>query len=205
VKPGKYQMLGEDPKPYFYRCRLQDYDTSATLVIRTQGDSVPVLTAVRREVHQLDSRITLVGVETLDQHMQLPLFPAQAAGLLLGVFGVLALMLAVVGLYSVVAYSTTQRTHELAIRIALGAARPQVLKLVLWQGLKFTLMGVSIGIVVALAAARLMTSLLYGVSPNDPLSFVAVAVLLGIVALVASYVPARRAMRVDPLVALKYE
>ena len=205
VKPGKYQMLGEDPKPYFYRCRLQDYDTSATLVIRTQGDSVPVLTAVRREVHQLDSRITLVGVETLDQHMQLPLFPAQAAGLLLGVFGVLALMLAVVGLYSVVAYSTTQRTHELAIRSALGAARPQVLKLVLWQGLKFTLMGVSIGIIVALAAARLMTSLLYGVSPNDPLSFVAVAVLLAIVALLASYVPARRAMRVDPLVALKYE
>jgi predicted permease len=204
VKTGKYESLGEDPKPYFYRSLLQDYQPGVQLVVRTAGD-VSVLGALRQEVRTLDPRMALVAVETLEQHMQLPLFPARAAGVLLGMFGALALLLAVVGLYGVISYSVSQRTREIGVRMALGARQLDVVKLVVGQGLRLTLIGMAIGLVGALGVTRVLSYVLYGISPTDPISFLAVGVLLTVVALAASYVPARWATRVDPISSLRTE
>jgi predicted permease len=204
VKTGKYQSLGEDPKSFFYRPLLQEYQPGVQLIVRTAGDT-PIVDALRHEVRVLDARMALVGVETLEQHMQLPLFPARAAGLLLGLFGLLALTLAVVGLYGVMSYSVSQRTREIGVRVALGARRIDVMRLVLAQGLKLTFMGMGIGVVGSLALTWALSSVLYGISPTDPVSFLAVAIVLTMVALAASYVPARWATRVDPMQALRSE
>ncbi len=204
VKTGKYQSLGEDPKSYFYRPLLQEYQPGVQLLVRTAGD-MPVVDALRREVRALDSRLALVGIETLEQHMQLPLFPARAAGLLLCLFGMLALTLAIVGLYGVMSYSVSQRTREIGVRMALGARRSDVVRLILSQGLRLTLTGMAIGIVCSLALTWVLRSVLYGISPTDPVSFLAVAIVLTVVALTASYVPARWATRVDPMTALRTE
>jgi len=160
---------------------------------------------LRQEVRALDSRMTLMGLETLEQHMQLPLFPARAAGVLLGTFGLLALTLAVVGLYGVISYSVVQRTREIAVRVALGARRSDVVRLVLSQALKLTLWGMGIGVVGAVAVTRVLSNVLYGISPTDPISFLSVGVLLTLVSLSAAYVPARWATRLDPMQALRTE
>ena len=204
AKTGKYASLGEDPKPFFYRPLLQEYEPGAQLIVRTAGDT-PIVDALRHEVRALDPRMALVGVETLEQHMQLPLFPARAAGLLLGLFGLLALTLAIVGLYGVMSYSVSQRTREIGVRMALGARRIDVVRLILGQGLRLTLMGMVIGVVCSVALTWVLRSVLYGISATDPLSFLAVAVLLTMVAAAASYVPARWATRVDPMRALRTE
>lgn len=205
AKSGKYQMLGEEPKPFFYRCSLQNYEPGVRLVVRTQSDAPALLPVMRHELQQIDSRLTLVGTETLRQHMQLPLFPAQAIGVFLGAFGLLALLLALAGLYGVIAYSVSQRTQEVGIRMALGAAPGDVLGMVVWQGLRLTLTGAGIGLAGALGATRVLSSMLYGISSTDPLSYLSVVALLLAVATLASYIPARRATRVDPIVALRYE
>jgi predicted permease len=204
VKTGKYQRLGETPKPYFYRSLLQEYQPGVQLVVRTSGN-VAIAGALRQEVRALDSRMTLMGLETLEQHMQLPLFPARAAGVLLGTFGLLALTLAVVGLYGVISYSVVQRTREIAVRVALGARRSDVVRLVLSQALKLTLWGMGIGVVGAVAVTRVLSNVLYGISPTDPISFLSVGVLLTLVSLSAAYVPARWATRLDPMQALRTE
>ncbi len=204
VKTGKYASLGEDPKSFFYRPLLQEYEPGAELIVRTAGDT-PVIDALRQEVRALDPRMALVGIETLEQHMQLPLFPARAAGLLLGLFGLLALTLAVVGLYGVMSYSVSQRTREIGVRVALGARRSDVVRLILGQGLRLTLSGMAIGAVCSVALTWVLRSVLYGISATDPVSFLAVAAVLTMVALAASYVPARWATRVDPIRALRTE
>jgi predicted permease len=204
VKTGKYTSLGEDPKSFFYRPLLQEYEPGAQLIVRTAANT-PVIDALRREVRALDPRMALVGVETLEQHMQLPLFPARAAGLLLGLFGVLALTLAIVGLYGVMSYSVSQRTREIGVRMALGARRADVVRLILGQGLRLTLTGMAIGLVCSVALTWVLRSVLYSISATDPVSFLAVAITLTIVALVASYVPAHWATRVDPMRALRTE
>jgi len=204
AKTGKYQSLGEDPKPYFYRSLLQEYEPNAQLIVRADDDAA-ILGPLRGIIRELDPRMALVGLETLGEHMQLPLFPARAAGALLGMFGVLALALAVVGLYGVIAYSVSQRAREIGVRMALGARAADVVKLVLAQGLRLTFIGLGIGFAGALVVSRVLSSVLYGISATDPLSFGIVALLLTVVALLASYVPARWATRVDPIRALRSE
>ena len=204
AKTGKYQSLGEDPKPYFYRSLLQEYEPNAQLIVRAD-DGAAILGPLRGIIRELDPRMALVGLETLGEHMQLPLFPARAAGALLGMFGVLALALAVVGLYGVIAYSVSQRAREIGVRMALGARAADVVKLVLSQGLRLTFIGLGIGFAGALVVSRVLSSVLYGISATDPISFGFVALLLTVVALLASYVPARWATRVDPMRALRSE
>jgi putative ABC transport system permease protein len=204
VKTGKYESLGENPKPYFYRALLQEYQPGVQLVVRTAGN-VAISGALRQEVRALDPRMALMGLETLEQHMQLPLFPARAAGLLLGTFGLLALTLAVVGLYGVMSYSVIQRTREIGVRVALGARRSDVMRLVLTQALRLTLWGMGIGAVGAFAVTRVLSNVLYGISPTDPVSFLGVGTLLTLISLAAAYVPARWATRVDAMQALRTE
>ena len=137
--------------------------------------------------------------------MALPLFPARATGWMLGVSGVLAVVMTAIGLFGVIAYVVSQRTHEIGVRMALGARQSDVLKMVMGQGLRLTAIGLGIGLCAALAAARLLAPLLYGIGANDPLTMTGVAVVLAAIALSACYLPARKAMRVDPSVALRYE
>ena len=202
ARTGRYASLGEDPKPFFYRALLQSYQPGVQLVVRTAGDA-PVLASLRDQVRALDPRLALMGAETLEQHMQLPLFPARAAGFLLGLFGGVALMLALVGLYAVMSYVVSQRTREIGIRMALGARPRDVRRLVVWQGLRLTSIGLGIGLAIALPGTRVLSNVLYGIRPTDPLSYAAVAVMLTLAAALASYVPARWATRVDPIRALR--
>ncbi|HEV2352349.1 MAG TPA: ABC transporter permease [Terriglobia bacterium] len=205
VRTGKYRTLSEDALPFFYRPMLQAYHSKLTLVVRAAGDPHSLLPEVRREIQSLDPNVVPFDMETMQEYMALPLFPAHTTGWLLGAFGFLALVLAVGGLYGVMAYAVSQRTHEIGVRLALGAARVDVIKLMVRQGMLLTLIGIGIGLAGALAATRVLSSLLYGISATDPLTFVGVSLILAGVALVANYIPARRATKVDPMVALRYQ
>jgi len=202
---GKYQTLGEDPKPAFYRPLLRDYSTNITLVARTTGDSQAVIGALRTELQNLDSTLPLYNVKTLSAHMSLPLFHYRVAAVALGSFGVLAVVLAAIGIYGVMSYVVAGRTREVGMRMALGAARSDVLILIIKQGMSLALLGLGFGLLGAFGIAQLIVKLLFGVNPTDPITFVGVSLLLGLVALLACYLPARRATKVDPLVALRYE
>src|SRR5436190_18940424 len=202
ARTGKYRSLGEDPRPFFYRSLLPGYQPGVQLVVRSEGDASAVR-ALSDVVGKLDPSMALVGVETLEEHLQVPLFPARAAGMLLGMFGGLALMLAVVGLYGVIAYAVSQRRVEIGVRMALGARPRDIVRMVVWQGLRLTIFGMGIGLALALGAARVLSSVLYGISASDPLTFGGVALALATVAALASYVPARWAARVEPIRALR--
>jgi len=205
VKEGKYFNIAEDPRPFIWTPLTQDYRSHGALVVRATGSPDSLFGAVRGEVNRLDPNLPLFDVKTLTEHLRLALFPARVAAMVLGVFGFVALLLSAIGIYGITSYAVAQRTHEIGIRMALGAQVGDVLKLVLTHGLKLTMIGAAIGLVVAYLATRAITSVLYGVSATDPLTFGLVSVLLIGVALVACYVPARRAMKVDPLVALRSE
>jgi predicted permease len=202
AKAGKYRTLGEGPMAVVYRGTLPP---SRTLVVRTSGDARQLLESVRREVQVVDPLMAATGLETIEEYMALPLFPARTMGLLLGASGVLAVVLTAIGLFGVIAYVVSQRTHEIGVRMALGARQNDVLKLVMRQGLQVTLIGLCIGLAAAFASARLLAPLLYGIAANDTATLVGVAIGVTAVAMLACYVPARRAMRVDPAVALRYE
>jgi putative ABC transport system permease protein len=149
--------------------------------------------------------MTTTLVQTIGDFMALPLFPARATGWLLGVSGVLAVVMTAIGLFGVIAYVVSQRTHEIGVRMALGARQTDVLKLVMRQGLRVTAIGLFIGLAAAIGAARLLAPLLYGIGANDPATLIGVALGVTAVAMLACYIPARRAMRVNPVVALRYE
>jgi predicted permease len=202
---GKYNSLGEDPKAAFYRPLLRNYSTNATLVARTTGDSSAALVTLRNELQRMDPTLPLYNVQTLSDHMSVPLFPFRMAATVLGSFGVLAIVLAAIGIYGVMSYVVASRTREIGVRIALGAANRDVLLLIIRQGMTLALVGLAIGLVIAFGVAQLVAKLLFGVSPFDPITFAGVSLLLGVVAILACYVPARRAVKVDPLVALRYE
>src|SRR5437867_593290 len=205
VKTGKYQSLREEGQAFMYLPFFQSYRPSAILVVHTAGPPKQVLPTVRRQVEELDPNMPLSHTETLEEYMAVPLFAARATGILLSAFGALALLLALVGLYGAVSYSVSQRTREFGVRLALGAQRADLIRLVLREGLAVTVMGLGMGVIGALALTRVLASLLYGILPTDPLTFAVVSVLLLGVTLAANYVPARRATKVDPMVALRYE
>jgi FtsX-like permease family len=203
VKTGKYRTLGEDPIPVAYL--PVGFMPRETLVARTMSDPRLLLDPIRREIRRVDPNLAATDLETLEQFMTLPLFPARVAGILLGVFGMLALVLAVGGLYGVIAYTISQRTREIGLRVALGATAKDVAALVLRYGLAIAVAGVAIGMALAFGAARVLSGLLYGIRADDPATLVGVSFALVGVTLLACYIPARRAMRVDPMVALRYE
>jgi len=197
--------LEKEPVPEIFVPYLQQPSFSMAFVLRTESSPLILAGAVREAVQSIDKNQPLSGATTMDEVIAKSVAPRRFRMLLLGLFALLALLLAVIGVYGVMAYSSTQRTHEFGVRIALGADRQDILKLVVRQGCKLALLGVSIGVGGALLLTRVLSSLLYEVSAHDPLTFSAVAALLMLVALAASYIPARRAMKVDPIVALRYE
>jgi predicted permease len=176
-----------------------------TVVVRTAGPPAPVFESLRRASNQMSSQQVIFSPQTMEEIISTSLAARRFSLILLGFFAALALVLSSVGIYGVISYLVGQRTQEIGIRIALGARGWDVLQLVLSNSIKMACLGVLIGLGASLALTRLMAKMLYGVSPNDPLTFFAVAAILTLVALAASYVPARRAMRVDPIVALRYE
>ncbi len=205
ARAGKYFSIGEAPRTFVYLPVLQSYSSNANLLVHTSLDAGAMKTAVRGEAQKLDANLPVFGVKTLTEHMGLSLFPARIAATLLGGFGLLALVLAAIGIYGVMAYSVTQRTREIGIRVALGAQPRDVLRLVMRQGVIVIVIGVLCGLAAAYGATRLLTSLLYGLSATDPLTFIIVSLLLALIALLAGYIPARRATRIDPMIALRYE
>ena len=202
VKNGKYHTLGEGPVAAVFRGGMP---AARTLVVRTAGNERAALEDVRHSVRAVDPLMTTSMEQTIGDFMALPLFPARATGWLLGVSGILAVVMTTIGLFGVIAYVVSQRTHEIGVRMALGARRVDVMKLVMGQGLRLTGIGLGIGLCVALGATRLLAPLLYGIGADDPMTMTAVAVGLAVIALSACYLPARKAMRVDPVVALRYE
>jgi putative ABC transport system permease protein len=176
-----------------------------TMMVRTTVDPLSLASAVRRRVSESNGEQPVFDVQTMDQIVSDSVAGRRFSMLLLAVFAGLALVLATVGVYGVISYTATQRTHEIGIRMALGAERTDVLRLVVGQGLRLSLIGIGAGLAAALGLTRLMSSMLYGVHPTDIVTFAAVSLLLAGVAVLASYVPARRATKVDPMVALRYE
>jgi predicted permease len=175
------------------------------VVLRTQGDPTAVMGDVRRVVHETDPRQVIYGVQTMDAVLANSLAPRRLSMILLEIFAVLALVLSCVGIYGVISYLVTQRTREIGVRMALGAQRSDVMRLILGEGAKMAFIGVTVGLAAALGLIQLIANQLFGVSAHDPLTFVAGAILLTLVALLACYIPARRAVRVDPMVALRCE
>jgi putative ABC transport system permease protein len=207
ARDSKYMFLGEDPRAFFYLPFEQNYRGEMTLFVHTTGNDTGAIAGIRQVVRDLDGDLPIYDAKTMISHLRdgLALLFVRLGARLATTFGLLGLVLAMVGVYGVVSYSVSQRIHEIGIRVALGANSADVLKLVIRQGLALTMAGVTIGLVAAFAATRVLGSLLYGVSATDPLTFGMIAMLLTGVALAASFIPARRALKVDPMVALRYE
>ncbi|HKV41008.1 MAG TPA: FtsX-like permease family protein, partial [Blastocatellia bacterium] len=203
AKNGKYLSLGENPIPMVYVSLLQSYESSVTLVTRTHNDPKAVITSIHAESNHLDPNLPLYDVKPLKAQLDLPLLPTRVAAGLLGGFGLLALSLATIGIYGVVSYAARQRTREIGIRIALGAARGDVLRLIVRQGMVVVAFGLALGVLGAVATTRFLSGILYGVSPTDALTFGLVSLSLALAALVACYLPAKRATKLEPMTALR--
>jgi predicted permease len=206
ARDAKYNAVAEDPTPFIYQPLRQNYSPAAVLHVRAAADAGSLSAAVRREVQQLDPTLSVFNIRTLEDQVTDSLAPVRTNVIMLSAFGVLALVLASIGLYGVANYSVAQRTREIGVRMALGAQSGSVLRLVLGHGLLLVGAGLALGLVAALALTAIIPpDLLPRVSVRDPLTFAATSALLGAVALVASYVPAWRATRIDPLIALRSE
>jgi predicted permease len=210
VKNTKSRTLGEQQRPVLYRSLAQSVESDPsflgyTVVVRSGGDAAGLAGAVRGEIRALDPTLAVFNIETMEQHLRGALFLPRLAGTLFGVFGCVGLVLAAVGLYGVVSYSVSRRTWEIGIRMALGAQPGGVQRLIVRQGMALTLIAVVLGLGAAFAVTKLFTSILYGIRPHDILTFTVVPVFLAGVALLACWIPSRRAARVDPLAALRYE
>ena len=205
ARNAKYRRLVYAPQPAVFLPLFQQYCDPLIIHARVSGNPQAYAAAVERTVHSLNADLPVFGVTTLESSMQMGSIFERIAGTFAGAFGLLALLLAAIGIYGVIAYTTRQRTHEIAIRMALGAQRANVFRLVLGQGLLLTAGGLAVGIGASLALTRYLESVLYGVTATDALTYAAVALLLCLVSLVACYIPARRATKIDPMAALKYE
>ena len=205
VETGKYEYIGEDPKPVVFLPIAQTGTSWTTVVARTSLPPQQASELLRKTVLDLDPELTIFNAGSMRDQLAVPLFPARAAAIVLGIFGALATMLAATGLFAVVAYAVSRRTHEIGIRMALGARPVQVLSSVIGRTLVVCAAGVLIGTVITLAAARLLSAILYGVSPRDPETYVAAILLLTLVGLIACWNPTVRAMRIDPARALREE
>src|SRR5579871_6071226 len=202
---SKYETLGEAATGFVYRPATQYYWPHMNLLLRTGGPPLAYSETVRELVAQLDPNLAISGIRALDDFVNVALLPARLAAILLGTLGLMALALAAIGIYGVVSYAVNQRTREIGIRMALGAQAGKVLTMVVRQGIAPALLGLGIGFAAAMAAAGLLGALLYGIQPREPVTFAISASLLLLVALFAAYIPARRAARVDPASALRWE
>jgi predicted permease len=208
ARDGRYhQSILDEPYTYFFVPFFGESATQRVLQVRVRDSMAAMTQAVRQEIQLLDPSLPLYDVLTQEETLEGAngFFLYQIGASLASAMGLLALVLASVGIYGVVSYSVSQRTHEIGIRMALGAQRRDIFKLVVGQGMLLTLLGVGVGLAASFALTRFLESMLFGVSATDPATFAGVALLLAAVALLACYVPARRATRVDPLVALRYE
>ena len=203
VRDSKYVTVDEEPRPFVYRPLAQAYTPHVTLLVRTSGTSADALRTIKEAVKAQDPGLAVFNVATLADATALALLPAQVAGNLLGALGILALLLAALGIYGVLSYIVRSRTREIGVRIAIGATPQAVAFMVVRQSLKWSVVGLSIGLISAGLLTRLLQRFLYGISPTDPLTFGIVTLLLVLVAFVAAMIPAARASHLDPIVALK--
>jgi ABC-type antimicrobial peptide transport system permease subunit len=205
ARDGKYFSLGEEPKAYMYLPLAQNYRGSTVLHVRGRGDAEALLGSVRSAIRSLDPLLPVSDLKTMHAALGFALLPARMAAGVVSAFAAIALLLAAVGLYGVIAYSVAQGTREIGIRMALGARPADVRRLVLSGGMKLAAVGLAVGLAGGLALGRVMQGILYGVSATDPFSFASAAVVLLGAAILASFLPARRATRVDPMLALRVE
>jgi putative ABC transport system permease protein len=205
VHDSKYNTLGEDPRPYIYTPLVQNPQPAVTLFFRTHADPRTVLSAVRSKVQEMDRNLPLTNVWPIGEVISQSLWAAGFGASLLSIFAVIAMVLCAVGIYGVIGYSVGQRLREFGIRLALGAQPRDVLLMVLRHSSIILLAGLLPGLILAFVLARFITAFLYGVNPNSPLAFLIMAIILAGVGLLASFIPARRAAKVDPMVALHYE
>jgi putative ABC transport system permease protein len=201
----KANGLDSDMRPMIYWPYPQFPSIFHNIVVRAESDPLGVVAAVKSQIWSVDPEQPITSVATMEQVLADSVAPRRFNMLLLGIFAAVALALAAFGIYGVISYTVSQRTHEIGIRVAMGARGSDVLKLVVGQGMTLALIGVGLGLAAAFGLTRLMSSLLFGVSPTDGATFGVIAVLLTGVALAACIVPARRATKVDPMVALRYE
>jgi predicted permease len=201
----KHESLDSDPRIAFYLPQTQHPSRAMTLVLRSQGDPSSLSSAIKQELRRIDPDLPMYSVRTMAERVEESLARRRFSMLLLGLFAGIALALATIGIYGVMAYLVNQGTREIGIRMALGASQREILKLVVFQGMTLAVSGVAIGLGAALVFTRLMRSLLFGINPSDPMTFGAIALLLMVVALLATYIPAKRAAHVDPIVSLRAE
>jgi predicted permease len=202
---AKYRNLREQPLPFIYIPLAQEPQTSMAMMVRTEGDPSALLGTLRNEMRALNKDVPVYSVQTMTERIGRQIAAERMIAVLLSIFGGAALLLASIGVYGVMGYSVAQRTREIGIRMALGAERIDIVKLIVRQGLTLVLIGAGVGLAISLALTRVLKNLLFGVSATDPLTFSVIVVLMIFVGLLACYLPARRATKVDPLVALRYE
>jgi predicted permease len=203
---GRYRSLGESPRPYFYLPYSQNFSTEhMTMVLRTTGDPRTLVSSARNQIRSLDPQLPVFDVKTMDEHMARSLFGSKIGAIFTGVFGLLALLLALMGLYGVIWHSVASRTREIGIRMALGSQQGEILKMVLKQGLFMALLGAALGLIGAFGVGQMLAGLLYGVGATDSAIYSGVSAAFIICALLASYFPARKATKIDPITALRAE
>jgi len=205
ARDGKYRSLGEEQRSFIYRPISRYYESFRTVVVRSNIDSREAVKVLRSEIQAMSPDLPMFQIMTIQEHEELMLFIPRLVAILVTGFGLFSLLLGTTGLYGVIAYDASRRTREVGVRIALGADRGNVLRMILWDGLKLVVVGLAAGLLITAAISSALRALLYGISPMDPVTFVAIPVLFLGVAIAATLNPARRASRVDPVEALRYE
>jgi predicted permease len=205
ARDGKYWSLFEEPRPFFSLPLMQHYQEFANVMLRTEGDPRNHVDMVRSQIQSLDDKLTIFNIATMSEHIDFAMMPLRIASISSLVFGGLGVLLAGIGIYGLMSYTIGQRTREIGVRLALGAQRRDILRLVLSNGLAIVIIGMLLGVLATFAATRALTAFLFGVSPTDLLTLASVALAVAGVALLACWIPGRRASKVDPLVALRYE